>query len=266
MIYCYCIIEKYMNKYVKDLLLIYINNKMGDLVTAIIPTYNRFTYLLKAVESVKNQTYKNIEIIIVNDGSSQEEYYKHKFDGCIVVNMDINTKKRFGHASPGGFQRSIGMKIATGKYIAFLDDDDYWLPNKIEKQLEAMKKHDYLMSCTESYFGNGLYNPNTSYKTWNKDRHLAIIKNIYGRKNKGHLMTQGFPQTWDEEFLQVHNCCIASSVMIERSIINKIGYFSNQLWAPDYEYWLRVIKHTNCAYLSEPVMYYDVGHGGGQKY
>ena len=101
--------------------------------------------------------------------------------------MDINTKTRFRHASPG-ISASIGMKIATGKYIA-LDDDDYYT-NKIEKQLEAMKKHDYLMSCTESYFGNGLYNQ-ACYKTWNKDRHLGIIKNIYSRKNKGHLMAQG---------------------------------------------------------------------------
>ena len=48
-------------------------------ISVIIPTYNRFKYLLKALESVRNQTYKNIEIIIVNDGSSQEEYYNHKF-------------------------------------------------------------------------------------------------------------------------------------------------------------------------------------------
>ena len=48
-------------------------------ISVIIPSYNRFKYLLKALESVRNQTYKNIEIIIVNDGSSQEEYYNHKF-------------------------------------------------------------------------------------------------------------------------------------------------------------------------------------------
>ena len=66
---------------------------MSEKVSIIIPTYNRFQYLLNAVESAINQTYKNKEIIIVNDGSSQQEYYTHKFEGCIVINMDINSKK-----------------------------------------------------------------------------------------------------------------------------------------------------------------------------
>ena len=111
---------------------------MSEKVSIIIPTYNRFQYLLNAVESAVNQTYKNKEIIIVNDGSSQKEYYTHKFEGCIVINMDINSKKRFGKASPGGFQRSVGMKVATGDYYAFLDDDDYWLEHKIEQQLKII--------------------------------------------------------------------------------------------------------------------------------
>ena len=88
---------------------------MSELISVIIPTYNRYTYLLKTLESVKNQTHKNIEIIVVNDGSSQEEYYQNKLEGCIVLNMDKNSKQRFGH-SPGGFQRSMGMKIASLKY------------------------------------------------------------------------------------------------------------------------------------------------------
>ncbi len=239
---------------------------MDDLISVIIPTYNRFNCVLNTLESVRNQTYKNIEIIIVNDGSSQEEYYKHKFEGCIVVNMDINTKKRFGHASPGGFQRSIGMKIASGTYFAFVDDDDYWMPDKLEKQLKAMKTHGYLMSCTDGFIGNGKYNPNVNYPIYNKERYINIIKNIFTNKGKGHLMANGFPDVWDKEFMSVHNCCIASSVMIHKYIFNKIGCFSNQLWAPDYEYWQRVINHTNCVYLNEPLLYYDVGHGGGQQY
>jgi len=46
----------------------------------------------------------------------------------------------------------------------------------------------------------------------------------------------------------------------------EIGDFTNQLWAPDYEYWKRVIEHTNCVYIDEPLLYYDGGHGGGQQY
>ena len=157
-----------------------------DLVTVIIPTYNRYEFLKNAVESVRNQTYKNIEIIIVNDGSTQKEYYENKFE-CIVVNMDINSKKRFGKASPGGFQRTIGMKIASGKYFAFLDDDDYWLPDKLERQIDNMKTSGCKMSCTDGYIGNGVYNKEKKYKIYNKQQYQNIIKNIFSRKGNGHL-------------------------------------------------------------------------------
>tara|TARA_B100000123_G_C25638892_1_gene387926 strand:+ start:148 stop:873 length:726 start_codon:yes stop_codon:yes gene_type:complete len=235
-------------------------------VSIIIPTYNRFKYLLYALESAKNQTYKNTEIIIVNDCSTQEEYYNYKFEGCIVINLDMNSKKRFGHASPGGFQRSVGMKIASGDYIAFLDDDDYWMPDKIEKQLDAMQSTRCEISCTDGYFGSGLYDPKKKYTIYNKERYQQTIKNIFSRKGKGELMHYGFPMIWDKEFVSVHNCCIASSVMIKRSLIDKVGYFSNQLWAPDYEYWLRAVEHTDMVYVEEPLLYWDSGHGDGQQY
>lgn len=237
-----------------------------DLITVIIPTYNRFKYLCNTIESVKNQSYKNIEIIIVNDCSTQEEYYKTKFEGCIVINLDKNSKARFGHASPGGFQRSIGMKIASGKYIAFVDDDDYWMPDKLEKQIEAMKTSGCLISCTDGYYGSGIYDKTKKYLIYNKEKYQNTIKSIFNRKGKGELMKDGFPLIWNKEFMNVHNCCIASSVMIERSLIDKVGYFSNQLWAPDYEYWKRVIEHTDCIYIDEPLLYWDSGHGEGQNY
>ena len=237
-----------------------------DKLSVIIPTYNRFKYLLNTIESVKNQTYKNIEIIIVNDCSTQEEYYKTKFEGCIVINLDKNSKARFGHASPGGFQRSVGLKIATGKYIAFIDDDDYWMPNKLEKQIEIMKTSGCLMSCTDGYFGSGIYDKTKKYQIYNKEKYQNTIKSIFNRKGKGDLMKYGFPFIWNKEFMDVHNCCIASSVMIERSIVDKVGYFSNQFWAPDYEYWKRIIQHTDCIYLDEPLVFYDSGHGEGQNY
>ena len=54
--------------------------------------------------------------------------------------------------------------------------------------------------------------------------------------------------------------------MIKRSLIDKVGYFSNQLWAPDYEYWLRAVEHTDMVYVEEPLLYWDSGHGDGQQY
>ena len=120
-----------------------------DKVSVIIPTFNRFKYLLNAIESVKKQTYKNIEIIVVNDCSTEKEYYNYDFgNNIIVIHLDKNSKNIFGYAC-AGYVRNQGINASTGFYIAFLDDDDVWFPNKIEIQLNKMKETNCEMSCTE---------------------------------------------------------------------------------------------------------------------
>jgi len=246
-----------------------------SLVSIIIPTYNRFDFFLNALDSAKNQTYQNTEIIVVNDRSTEEAYYLYDYPNCTVIHLDKNSKQRFGHASPGGYQRSVAMKIATGKYIAFLDDDDYWMPDKIEKQIQALQKHsEAKMCCTDAYWGHGPFIPINieKYILYNKKKYFNTLKSIYKRKGKDHLfpdsITKSFPQIWTQEFMNTHNCCIASSVMIDADIVKTTGVFTNQLWAPDHEYWKRILEteKTNCVYIDEPLLYYDGGHGGGQNY
>ena len=114
--------------YFKYNILIYIMDK----VSVIIPTYNRFTYLLNAIKSIKAQTYKNIEIIVVNDCSTEKEYYNYSWDTANVkiIHLPTQSKTIFNHSAPG-YVRNKGGELATGKYIAFCDDDDYWFPDKI---------------------------------------------------------------------------------------------------------------------------------------
>ena len=102
-----------------------------DKVSVVIPTYNRFKYLLNTIKSVKEQTYSNIEIIIVNDNSTQNEYYDYdwKTNDIKIIHLEENSKKKFGFAC-AGFVRNQGIEISTGKYIAFCDDDDIWFPQK----------------------------------------------------------------------------------------------------------------------------------------
>ena len=70
--------------------------KLMDKVSIIIPTYNRFNFLLNTIKSVKEQTYKNIEIIVINDCSTQKEYYEYNFDNdIIIINLKENSKKKF---------------------------------------------------------------------------------------------------------------------------------------------------------------------------
>ena len=127
----------------------------NDLVSVIIPSYNRFKYLSNAIESVLSQTYQKIEIIVVNDGSTEEEYYKNNFiDKVTFVNLETNQTKLNGFG-PGSI-RNFGCQVANGKYLAFLDDDDVWLPKKIDMQINHMQNLQCKMSSTDGDFGMGV--------------------------------------------------------------------------------------------------------------
>jgi len=224
-------------------------------VSVIIPTYNRFTYLLHAIESVKNQTYKNIEIIVVNDCSTQKEYYEYPFDkeNIQIIHLEKNSKNIYGFSFPG---RNFGIKKATGKYIAFCDDDDIWFPRKLELQIEAMKQTGCKMSCTDGLIGKGYYNKNVSYKKYNAEHYYKTLQDIY-RSRGSSLLNNGFPDIWNSEFIAIHNCIICSSVIMEKEIIDKTGEFIPRSHGEDYEYWKRALQHTDCVYIRDICFYYD---------
>ena len=102
-------------------------------ITVIIPTFNRKQYLFYAINSVLAQTYKNIELIIIDDGSSNKtiEYLKKK-----KLNIKIFEQKNKGVSSA----RNKGIKLSKNKWIAFLDSDDRWHHKKLEKQVNFIKK------------------------------------------------------------------------------------------------------------------------------
>ena len=233
-------------------------------VSIIIPTFNRFTYLLNALDSVKQQSYQNIEIIVVNDCSTQEEYYRYNFENIKIIHLNENSKIKFGYAS-GGYVRTIGMKEATGYYIAFLDDDDIWFPNKLELQINKLKT-SCKMSCTDGLFGRGIYNSTIHYKKYNAEEYYRNIQNKF-RHFKSTLFDNGFPDIWGIEFQKIHNCCICSSVIIEKSLLEKIGYMQNiRNGQEDKLCWLDILKHTDCAYVKDICFYYNASHGDGKNY
>ena len=119
------------------------------LVSVIIPTYKRGDVLLRALDSIKDQTYKNLEVVVVNDCVEQEwidkvtemvEPYLESINLVLVHNQDK-------HGSAGA--RDAGIKVAKGTYVTFLDDDDYYLPEKIESQLSVMLEADADFSITD---------------------------------------------------------------------------------------------------------------------
>lgn len=243
----------------------------SPLVSVIIPTYNRFSKLSRAVQSVKEQTYKNIEIIVIDDASTDPEYrslYEKMIhtqnyiliDGVFYFKMEENTQKTFGYPC-AGYVRNVGAMYARGKYIAFLDDDDFWMPEKIETQIEEMKKQNCVFSCTE---GRILF-PSTgtaeldSAPLYNAQHYIRQISTIY--ETAGHPemvnMVDGFLPVWTHEMIKIHNCIITSSVVVERELFEKVGGFSYlKNGEEDYELWLILLQHTNCIYINKPLLYY----------
>ncbi len=119
---------------------------MKELVSAIITTHNRIDLLPRAIKSVQEQTYPSIELIVVDDASSDgTNEYCHKQS---LQYMHIPKEESKG----GNHARNLGVLAAKGEYIAFLDDDDYWLPTKIEKQMDLIKAKD----CELVYCGRRL--------------------------------------------------------------------------------------------------------------
>ena len=238
---------------------------MMDKVSVIISTYNRFKYLMNTIKSVKEQTYENIEIIVINDCSTENEYYKYdwKDNNIIIIHLTKNSKTIFGHAC-AGFVRNKGIEISSGKYIAFCDDDDIWFPRKIEIQIREMNHSGCKLSSTDGLIGSGIYDNTKKYKKYNSEYYYESIINSYKNTN---LLNNGIPNIWDLSFIKIHNCIICSSVVIEKTILDKIGNMRNlKNGQEDYDCWLRALEYTNCVYIEEICFYYDLGHGYGQKY
>lgn len=235
-----------------------------DKVSVIIPTYNRLKYLLDTLQSIREQTYPNIEIIVVNDGSTDPGYVTHDWNSIQVqmIHLEVNTKQKFGYGCPA-YVRNTGIDHAQGKYIAFCDDDDRWFPNKIELQLDAMKATGCKMSSTDGWIGTGLYCKEKTYLKYNAEHYYAVLQQIY--KDKGSPLIL-FPTIWNLKFLRIHNCMITSSVVIEKDILCKINNMKLMAYAEDYDCWLRALEHTDSVYLSDICFYYDNGHGYGQMH
>ena len=239
----------------------------GPLISVIIPSYNNASTIFTAIESIQKQTYSNIEIIVVNDKSTQNEYYNYDWEtnNIKIIHLDKNSKDIFGYAC-AGFVRNKGIELASGKYIAFCDDDDIWFPNKIELQINAMKETGCKMSSTDGLLGYGIYDSTKKYQKYNAECHYSTLQNIY--RNKGsNMLDNGFPYIWTLDFCKIHNCIICSSVVVEKTILDKINNmncFKNG--DEDYDCWLRALQHTNSVYIKDICFYYDGGHGDGQNY
>jgi len=180
----------------------------------IIPTYNRIDLLEKAIESVSNQTCKSFEIIVVNDNPEE----KSRVDE--MVNK-FNEVKVIHHASSkgGNAARNSGILHSKGDYIAFLDDDDIWLPDKLTLHL---KEHEQNLAA-------GLVFSNCLYVYNNKN----ITDGVYSPK---------IPSDVIKAMGNAQFCPATSSIVsIKRECVEKCGLFDENLVSfQDWDYWFRI--------------------------
>ena len=230
------------------------------LISIIIPSYNRFITLNRTILSIKNQTYKNIEIIVVNDGSTDERYYSEKFEGITLINLPENSRKKFGFVNIG-YVINVGIKACNGTYIGWIGDDDIFLPTKIEEQLKVMTENNVLMSCTDSYsfYIDFNYNDIESYKNkrYIGDNCIQHFRNLYDIQN--------LPTQLTYYYLTKVNPIIASSVVIHKSILDIVGYFKETqdvVGQEDYDFWKRILQKIDYTYfIDKPLVAYDMSHG-----
>ena len=228
------------------------------MISVIIPSYNRYDKLCNAIQSVKAQTYKNYEIIVVDDSSTDSRYMNYIKD-VMMIRLSPGSKDKFGYPC-GAYPRNIGMREARGEYIAFLDDDDVWMPDKLEVQVERMIKSGYDVSSTEGYFGRGQYDKNIKYPLYNREYFWNGLKKTF-------RLGDDFPDVFTSEFIEIHNPIITSSICFRRNIVDEIGDMplirnggqtinGVKKWQ-DYEYWKMMLKTRDCLYVKEPLFYYD---------
>ena len=207
------------------------NHKMSDLVTVIITTYNRLDFLQNALTSVLNQTYQNIEVIVVDSSQNMKtQDFITKNKNLIYIHSQVNHPNVL---------RNLGLHCANGEYIAFLDDDDTWENCKIEKQLNCFKKYDIGL-C---YTGKNI---------------LKINKTKYSFKNSIFKSTKK-SIFWDN-FIG-----ITSSIMVKKEIIEKVGEFDESLPAlQDYDFCIRVCQDYKVMGINEALVNYNYNHHDNQ--
>lgn len=216
------------------------------MVTVVITTCKREPEIVKrAINSVIAQTYKDWELLIVDDSPS-EYIYRETIKDLVLSFSSINSEIYYYPNeinSGASYSRNKGIKYAKGKYIAFLDDDDEWLPEKLEKQVDALEKSSDNVAL--------VYQP-----------YYKIIQ----EKNETHVVQSPLKNGMlYESLLQNGNYIGGMSVpLIRTTCIKNVGGFDNCMHvAEDLDIWLRLAKQYEIISISEPLVRYYI-HSGEQ--
>jgi len=204
--------------------------KTDPVVSVIIPTFNRSHLLGKTLDSVLSQSFKDFEVIVVDDASTDEtQSLLSRYPTLKTIVLDVNQGVSYA--------RNRGIELAKGRYVCFLDSDDLWEPKKLEIQTQWMEEHIEFAACQteEIWIRNGV-------RVNSGEKH---------KKYSGDIFLQSLP------------LCIVSpsSVMIRTKILKETGGFDTKLPAcEDYDLWLRMSAKLSFGYINQKLLIKYGGH------
>ena len=207
----------------------------GPLISVIIPTFNCEKYIAQTIESVLKQTYRNFEIIVIDDGSTDNTKK--------VIEKFINSKKlRYIYQKNSGQStaRNKGIDESSGEYIAFLDADDFWKSEKLEKQVDVLKNKKIGICYTDVEF---------------MDDKTGEIIPVY-RNRKHNQLRRGKIY----KYLVFYNFIPFAGIMVRKECIEKIGGFDKKIkMGDDWDLLLRLSVHYEFDYINEKLLLYRTG-------
>ena len=206
-------------------------NKAIEEISVIIPTYNRCDLLKRAINSVIKQTITPKEIIIVDNGSTDQTY---QMVSSLFPEINYFIEKKRGVSAA----RNKGILESKSKWIAFLDSDDAWKPTKLEKQMEY------------SLFNQDKYRIIHTDETWYRNK--KFLNQLKKHKKSGGNIFKNSLQL----------CCISpSSVVLKKQIFDDYGLFDENLEVcEDYDMWIRITSKEEVGFLDSPLVLKYGGH------
>ena len=200
-------------------------------LSIIIPTFNRASFLERAINSILNQSYQKFEIIVVDDGST---------DNTKSILKKYPEIRYFYQKNSGVSKaRNVGIQNSKYDYIAFLDSDDEWRGDKLEIQTKFLKNNPniFIVYSDETWIRNG----------------KEIKKKFYQSKPFGFCFLENL------DFCKIGT----STVLIKKSLLKEVGYFDENLMiCEDYDLWLRISKNYEIGYIDLELIKKIAGHDG----
>lgn len=194
------------------------------LVSIVIPIFNNIKFIKQCLDSCFSQTYKHFEVILIDDCSSDDIYKETKKYNLTYIRNDKNMGP--------SYSRNVGIKIAKGDFVSFIDSDDIMMPRKLELSVPHLKG-SVGMTC-----GN--------YKVLLN--RLRLLPEFYSSKIRV-----------DTNLLMRQNFVASGSTTVRKDVFERVGLFNEDYWvAEDYDMWVRISEEYKIEYIHQVLYYYSV--------